>query len=139
MRPVPIPDARVWTDEAGRTPERRTLGAPRGHETDVHPIEVLVEEDPPPGGVKGLGAQYHVLLSLEDGDLERLVVDGHVWLTFWGAVVPFALTVPGKEEADRLLGYRVRQQDGTTQLLHPDDVSLVYLPDQEDQEEAGHG
>jgi hypothetical protein len=41
-----------------------------------------------------LGAQVHVLVQLEPGDLDRLAADPHLWLTFWGVVVPFALTVP---------------------------------------------
>jgi hypothetical protein len=35
-----------------------------------------------------------VLVQLEPGDLDRLAANPHRLLTFWGVVVPFALTVP---------------------------------------------
>lgn len=89
MRPVPIPDRRIWTDDRGQPLPRRTLGAPKGHEGTVPPVEILVEHS-----TLDLGPQCHVLLELEDGDLQRLTVDPHLWLTFWGGVVPFRLTVP---------------------------------------------
>lgn len=128
MRPVSIPDARIWEPEGTTRLARRTIGAPRGHEADVHPIEVLVEEDVP-GAPQGLGPQIHVLVGLEDGDLERLIVDGHLWLTFWGGVVPFALTLPGAERADELLAYKVQLGNGQEAILDPADVQLVYRGD----------
>jgi hypothetical protein len=133
MRPVMIPDSRVWDGPDGRPVDRRTLGAPRGHETTVTPVEVLYEPEPQspppgPGTIGDLGAQYHILCALEDGDLERLIVDPHVWLTFWGGVVPFALSLPGAERADELLAYKV-QLDGEERIMDPADVQLIYRGD----------
>lgn len=34
-----------------------------------------------------------VRCELEDGDLAKLVAGGRVWVTFWGGITPFALTV----------------------------------------------
>lgn len=93
MHPVPIPDARVWNDPDGQPLQRRTLGAPRGFEDQVRPVEALIEPDQ----ASGFGAQCHVLVRLDPGDLDRLTADPHYWLTFWGGVIPFAVTVP---EAD---------------------------------------
>jgi hypothetical protein len=127
VQPVPIPDDRIWVRDDGQPVRRQTLGAPRGAEDHVRPVEVLVED----AGAPLPGQQYHVLLALEEGDLERLVVDGHVWLTMWTAVVPFALTVPGQEQVDRLLAYRVTRPDGSVEVLDADNVELVYRPDLE--------
>jgi hypothetical protein len=97
MRPVPIPDARIWADpDTGQPIPRITLGAPPGHEDTVLPVEALIDQ-PAPGNLPGL--QYHVLLALEPGDLERLAADPHCWLTFWGGVIPFALTIPDPDLA----------------------------------------
>jgi hypothetical protein len=94
MRPVPIPDARIWADPDGIPLPRLTVGAPRGHEDACAPVEALVEERPGTGPETLPGPQLHLLLALEDGDLDRLRADPHLWLTFWGPITPFALTVP---------------------------------------------
>jgi hypothetical protein len=93
-RPVPIPDARRWAtlDGTGLV-ERRTIGAPAGYETIVSPVEALVEDVRTLPGSE-LGPQFHLLVRLEPGDLERLTADPYLWLTFWGGIIPFALTIP---------------------------------------------
>jgi hypothetical protein len=84
MRPVPIPEDRVW---AGGV--RRVFAAPDGDLTnpDIGPCEVIVD-----AGIDGT-ARVNVLLQLEDGDLERLTNGGAVWLSMLGGLMPFALTV----------------------------------------------
>lgn len=81
MRPGPIPDR-----DLAHGGQRRTFGAPAGHEDTIRPVEVLCRDgDPAP--------TYSMRIELEDGDLERLADQGHLWLTMWGAVVPFTFDV----------------------------------------------
>lgn len=84
MRPVPIPEDRVW--EGG---VRRVFAAPDGDLTnpDIAPCEVVID-----AGIGGI-ARVNVLLELEEGDLERLANGGAVWLSMLGGLSPFALTV----------------------------------------------
>lgn len=85
MRATPIPDAEVW---AGAV--RRVFAAPDGDLANplIAPVEALVDRSPTTGV-----ANVSVRLVLEDGDLEKLQAGGVVWLTFWGAMVPWAVTV----------------------------------------------
>lgn len=94
MRPVPIPDALAagWTDA-----RRITLGAPRGQEDRVRPVEAMVEE---PATTGQQAATFSMLIELEPGDLERLQRSGRCWLTMWGAVVPFSFDVPAPTTAE---------------------------------------
>lgn len=86
MRPTPIPDAEVWE---GAT--RLVVAAPDGDLTnpDIAPVEALV--DRAPSGARNLS----VRCELEDDDLAKLAAGGTVWLTFWSAMVPFAVSVVG--------------------------------------------
>jgi hypothetical protein len=85
MRPTPIPDAEVWE---GAT--RIVVTPPGGDLTnpDIAPVEALADRSPSTG---------HQTLSvrciLEDDDLELLQLGGTVWLTFWGRMVPWSVTV----------------------------------------------
>jgi len=85
VRPTPIPDAEVW---AGA--ERRVIAAPGGDLTDpeIAPVEALVDRSPTTGAVN-----LSVRLVLEEGDLEKLAAGGTIWLTFWGHMVPWAVSV----------------------------------------------
>jgi hypothetical protein len=84
MQPVPIPDRRIW-DGARLV----TIGAPRGMEDTVRPVEALIEQHPQ------LGRCAHLLVRVDQLDLERLAADPHFWLTIYGGgLPPFSLTVP---------------------------------------------
>lgn len=84
MGPKPIPDRRLWDGV-----RRVTLGAPRGLEDMVAPVEALVEAASP------LGPAFHLLIQVDEADLARLRDDPHFWLTIYGpAMPPFSLTVP---------------------------------------------
>ena len=84
MQPVPIPDRRVW-DGAKLV----TVGAPRGMEDTVRPVEALVDQVP------GIGRAFHLLVKVDPLDLRSLRDDPHFWLTIYGSsLVPFSLTVP---------------------------------------------
>lgn len=85
MRPTPIPDAEVW---AGAV--RRVLGAPGGDLTDpdIAPVEALFDRSPTTGAVN-----ISSRVVLEEGDLEKLAAGAPIWVTFWGAMVPWAISV----------------------------------------------
>lgn len=90
MRPTPIPDDAVWPGAV-----RIVVAAPDGDLTnpDIAPVEVVADR-----AEDGVHPRFHVRAILEPGDLEQLAAGGHVWLTMWGAVVPFALSVaPGPD------------------------------------------
>lgn len=84
MRAAPIPDQCIW---AGA--HRHVIAAPNGDLLDEHirPVEALVEPDQ--HGVP----LYSVRCILEPGDLAKLAEGGVVWITFWGAIVPFSTSV----------------------------------------------
>lgn len=67
MRPVPIPDELVWP--GGR---HRVIAPPDGDLTnpDIAPVDTIVDDH----GI-------HLRLMLDDGDLEKLERNPHVWLT----------------------------------------------------------
>lgn len=83
MRVTPIPDGEGWP---GAT--RIVMGPPHGADPtgDIRPLEMLAEI------VIGHAA-YSARCVLEDGDLEHLAAGGVVWLTFYGGVTPFSVTV----------------------------------------------
>lgn len=85
MRATPIPDTEVW---AGAI--RKVFAAPDGDLTNPHidPCETLVDCSPTTGALN-----ISVRCLLEPGDLEKLQAGGVVWLTFWGSMVPWAVTV----------------------------------------------
>jgi hypothetical protein len=87
VRPTPIPDSEVWEGA-----QRHVFAAPDGDLTNPHiaPVEALVDRSPTTGALN-----ISVRVVLEDGDLEKLQAGGVVWLTFWGAMVPWVLTVAG--------------------------------------------
>jgi hypothetical protein len=83
VRPVPITDEMVTSRR-----QRIVVGAPGGDLLDgqVAPVEALVEQF---GGAPLLS----VRVVLEGDDLERLTRGEHVWLRFWGHMVPFEIEV----------------------------------------------
>lgn len=85
MRPTPIPDAEVWEGAV-----RRVISPPDGDLTnpDIAPVEAVIDRSPSTGAVN-----LSVRMELEDDDLEKLAAGGMVWVTFWGHIVPFAVTV----------------------------------------------
>lgn len=89
MRPAPIPPEAVWPGG-----QRTVLAAPGGDLTHPHiaPLEVVVDQ---PGSMPGL--RYSARCVLEPGDLEKLTSGGHVWVSFYGGVIPFCVDVTGPE------------------------------------------
>ena len=91
MRPVPIPNEAIWE---GAT--RRVYAAPDGDLTNevIRPVEVLVD-------VAGdRTRRINAMCALEDGDLEKLAAGGHVWVSFYGVLVPFSVDVTGPLPTD---------------------------------------
>jgi hypothetical protein len=91
MRPVPIPDDLIW--EGAR---RVVFAPPDGDPTgEIRPVETLVDVGQSTGHPR-----ICVRLVLEDGDLERLAEDPHVWLTWYGDHLhPFDVVVVDPEGA----------------------------------------
>lgn len=85
MRPVPIPDEAVWSGA-----QRVVMGAPDGDLTNstIAPVEVVVDRVESTGGLC-----YSARCVLEPGDLEKLQAGGHVWVSFYGGVMPFSVDV----------------------------------------------
>lgn len=85
MRPTPIPDSEIWEGAV-----RKVLAAPDGDlaNPDIAPVEAVVDRSPSTGALN-----LSVRCVLEDGDLEKLQAGGTIWLTFWGAMVPWSATV----------------------------------------------
>lgn len=83
MRPTTIPDTEIWTGA-----QRIIVSPPDGDLTNntIRPVEMLAEQ------VHGVPV-YSARCILEPGDLETLQDGGNVWLTFYGIVVPFSVTV----------------------------------------------
>lgn len=83
MRVTTVPDNEIW---AGAT--RIVMGPPEGHDPtgEIRALEMLAEI------VMGHRA-YSARCVLEEGDLETLQAGGVVWLTFYGGVAPFSITV----------------------------------------------
>lgn len=85
MFPVTIPDELVLEGSV-----RRIIAAPDGDLTndDIAPVESLIRR-----ADDGVSALLMMQLKLEPGELELLQNGGNVWLTMWGAVVPFNVCV----------------------------------------------
>jgi hypothetical protein len=86
MHPAPIPDDAVWEGS-----HRMVMGPPDGDLTnpDIAPVEVLVDRS----SIGGL--RYSTRCVLDPGDLATLQAGGAVWVSFYGAVVPFSVDVTG--------------------------------------------
>lgn len=87
MRPTPIPDAEVVPGH-----ERLVMAPPDGDLTGdggVEPVEMLVA---PAADGSGL-AVFSARIVLEDDDLERLTAGEPFWVSFYGHVVPFDVTM----------------------------------------------
>lgn len=80
MRPAPIADRFIW---AGA--RRVVVGPPDGDLTsgEIGPVEALI--DLPPGRDV---PRLSVRCVLEDGDLEKLIDGGAVWISFYGGQMP---------------------------------------------------
>jgi hypothetical protein len=89
MRPAPIPAEAVWPGA-----RRVVLSPPSGDLTDpnIAPLEVVVDSPESLGGVR-----FNARCVLEEGDLEKLAAGGHVWVSFYGGVVPFCVDVTGPD------------------------------------------
>ena len=87
MRAVPIPDEAMWPGS-----RRIVMAPPDGDLTnpDIRPVEMLVDLAESIGGLR-----YSTRCVLEPGDLAKLQAGGHVWVSFYGAVVPFSVDVTG--------------------------------------------
>lgn len=83
MRPVPIPDDRIW--EGSR---RVVVAGPDGDLTgEIRPVEALVDvvDDTP---------RFSILIKLDPEDLEKLKDNPHIWLMWWGHYLhPFSIDV----------------------------------------------
>jgi len=90
MRPAPIPAEAVWD---GAT--RRVFSAPDGDLLNplIAPVEAVI--DRASDGV----VRVNVRCVLEDGDLEKLASGGHVWVSFYGGLIPFNVDVTGPDGA----------------------------------------
>lgn len=90
MRPVPIPDDVIWS---GAT--RKVFSAPNGDllDPEIAPVEAVIDfpRDPSTPVIS-------VRCALEDGDLEKLAGGGHVWISFYGHIVPFSVDTTGVAE-----------------------------------------
>ena len=88
MRPAPIPSEAVWPGA-----QRAVIGPPDGDPTNtkVAAIEVVVDQPDSLGVVR-----YSARCVLEPGDLEKLADGGHVWVSFYGSMVPFCVDVTDK-------------------------------------------
>jgi hypothetical protein len=86
MRPTTIPDSEIWQGA-----HRMIMAPPDGDLTNdkIRPLEMLAEiHDGTP--------TYSAMCTLEPGDLEMLQAGGRVWVTFYGGVMPFCVTVAGQ-------------------------------------------
>lgn len=84
MRPVPIPNSEIWQGS-----ERRVFSAPDGNLLNplIAPVEALV--DKASDGVP----RFSVMCALEANDLTKLEDNGHVWVSFYGGIVPFSVDI----------------------------------------------
>jgi hypothetical protein len=69
-------------------------GDPTGHE--IRPCEYVTVPDATYPGQ----ADYFALITLEDGDLEKLRETGRLWLRMCGQEVPWAIYAIGQEEGE---------------------------------------
>lgn len=88
MRTTPIPAEFVW--EGAHT---QTIGPPPGYEAEIAPVDAVVDwPESIPGQVR-----LSVRCELEAGDLAKLAAGGHVWISFYGQMVPFSVDVTGPD------------------------------------------
>lgn len=79
MRPVPIPDDKIWPGA-----KRVVFSPPDGDLTgDIRPVEALVDRSPRTGVTAA-----SVRCALDEGDLERLAAGECVWVSFYGGGMP---------------------------------------------------
>jgi hypothetical protein len=85
MRPAPIPEDAVW--EGAR---RVVMSAPNGDLTDstIAPVEAVLDRSEATGALV-----YSVRCVLEPGDLKALQEGGHIWVSFYGGMPPFSVSV----------------------------------------------
>ncbi|MFL6141587.1 MAG: hypothetical protein ACJ72N_06930 [Labedaea sp.] len=83
MRPSIIPDREAWQGA-----RRIVMAPPDGDLTNdkIRPLEMVAELH------EGVPV-YSARCVLEPGDLDTLSAGGTVWLTFYGGVMPFSVTV----------------------------------------------
>jgi hypothetical protein len=87
MRPVPIPDSMVPTDEPAK---KIVVGPPPSYsildDNAPLPVETVVLED-----------GFHIRIVLEDDDIEDLKENPHFWLIFQSSQIPvFAILTEKK-------------------------------------------
>jgi hypothetical protein len=80
VRPTTIPD-----DEIMEGHRRIVMGPPLGHDVtgDIRAVEMLA-------GPEGV---FRARIALEEGDLERLAAGEPFWVSFWGGVIPFDVSM----------------------------------------------
>lgn len=90
MRPVPIPDLLVKPNQV-----RCVIGAPGGDllDSEIEPVEAVVEAFSGVHADRPVSRLYSVRMKLEGDDLKKLQDGDHVWVHFWGVVVPFSADV----------------------------------------------
>lgn len=93
MRPVPVDAAEVWPGAV-----RHVMAPPGGDLTHpgVSSLDVVADLVNIEG--EGVNVRYSAKCALEPGDLEKLAAGGYVWVSFYGAVVPFCVDVKGPGE-----------------------------------------
>jgi hypothetical protein len=91
MIPVPIEQNDLWKGS-----KAVVISPPDGDLTndEIRAVEAVVDQ---PDSFDGAW-RYSMKLELEEGDIEKLLDGGHVWLSMWGHVVPFAVDVKGPGE-----------------------------------------
>ncbi|GAB2964375.1 hypothetical protein [Saccharothrix stipae] len=91
MRPTSIPAEAVW-----KGARRIVLAAPDGDllNPDIAPLEVVIDEVTVNGET---APRFNVRCALEPGDLEKLAAGGHVWVSFYGGMVPMCVDVTGPD------------------------------------------
>ncbi|WP_116043977.1 hypothetical protein [Amycolatopsis palatopharyngis] len=93
MRVTPIPDSAVWPGA-----RRQVIAPPDGCDPtgDIRPVEAVVDES------SSIGCRVlSVRCALDPGDLETLAAHGNVWISFYGAMVPFNVDIVPNTEVDR--------------------------------------
>lgn len=60
--------------------------------SDIAPVEAVIDRAESIGGIR-----LSVRCALEPGDLEKLAAGGHVWISFYGHMVPFCVDVTGPD------------------------------------------
>jgi hypothetical protein len=88
VKPTRIPTSEVW--KGARVV---TFGAPEGMEDKVAAVQA-VEDRSGSTGVR----RASVRLELEPGDLDKLAAGGHVWISFYGGMLPWSVDVAAPGE-----------------------------------------